>query len=65
MSLIIKLLRVNTLWIEPDKTIEFKLNYLFIQSSKSRFNINKMIVIYYIMKTMDLILFISIAEILF
>jgi hypothetical protein len=60
---IIKLLRVNTLWVEPHKKIiEFKLNF-FIESSKSSFNISKIVIIF--MKTMNVILFISIIEILF
>jgi hypothetical protein len=60
---------MNTLWIElVKKIVEFKLNY-FIRSSKSHFDINKMVIIYYVyiyyMKTMNLILFISINEIHF
>jgi hypothetical protein len=41
---------MNTLEIEPDKkSVEFKLKY-FIQSTKSRFDTNKMVVTYYICK---------------
>jgi hypothetical protein len=34
------------------KIVEFKLNY-FIENSKSRFNINKIVVIYYIYETYE------------
>jgi hypothetical protein len=50
--------------MEPEKFIEFKLNYLFIRSSKSRFNINKMVVIIF-MKAINLISFIPIIEMLY
>jgi uncharacterized ion transporter superfamily protein YfcC len=41
---------LNQSW---QKIVEFKLNY-FYTNSKSRFNINKMIVIYYVYENHDL-----------